>query len=97
MTLDEFRKSLAQDAPPVDIDAALKGLWWQGKGDWHKAHECAQSQEDERGAWVHAHLHRVEGDEGNAGYWYRHAGKPHARTPLPQEWAEIAAALLASR
>jgi hypothetical protein len=56
-----------------------------------------QDQEDESGAWVHAHLHRARGEEGNAGYWYRRAGKPHARTPLSEEWDEIVAALLAKR
>jgi hypothetical protein len=93
----ELRESLAGVEPPAGLDTALKALWHAAKGDWDKAHELAQAQEDATGAWVHAYLHRVEGDESNAGYWYRRAGRPHATAPLPEEWQEIATALLGSR
>lgn len=95
MTLDEFRLSLAQTAPPAGLGSALQALWWQGKGDWHRAHDAAQAADDSDGAWVHAHLHRVEGDSGNAGYWYRRAGQPVATAPLETEWVAIVASLLA--
>src|SRR5207249_3337142 len=65
-------------------------------GDWHQGHRCAQDQADEKGAWAHAYLHRVEGDEMNAGGWYKRAGKTVPTTPLDQEWEEIARALLTS-
>lgn len=94
MNLERFRASLADDAPPA-VSPALEGLWRAAKGDWEAAHGLAQGQDDAVGAWVHAHLHRIEGDEANAGYWYRRAGKPHCRLPLEDEWAEIAGALLA--
>ena len=95
MTLDMFRQSLAADQPPAD-ELALQALWWAGKGDWDRAHGCAQQREGDPSCdWVHAYLHRVEGDLGNAGYWYRRAGKPVANGPLPAEWDTIAAALLA--
>jgi hypothetical protein len=97
MTTDEFRQSLDGTQPPSGIGLALEGLWWDAKGDWDKAHTCAQDQDDRDGAWVHAYLHRKEGDQGNAGYWYRRAGQPHSAASLEDEWAEIAAALLASR
>jgi len=94
MNLDAFEQSLQQNAPPGELDKALQALWYEAKGDWEAAHQAAQAQDDEAGAWVHAYLHRVEGDEGNAGYWYRRARKPHATSDVKIEWREIAAALL---
>ncbi len=94
MTLEQFRESLQRDEPPVQLDFALAGLWWDAKGDWTKAHESAQQDEGARGAWVHAYLHRKEGDASNAAYWYGQAGKAVCRGPLDQEWAAIAGELL---
>lgn len=94
MTLHELRASLQQDAPPAGSPPLLAALWHDAKGDWNEAHRIAQDVEDENGAWMHAYLHRKEGDESNAGYWYRRAGRPHARTTLQEEWEEIATALL---
>jgi hypothetical protein len=94
MDLAAFKASLAADAPPGHVSLALRALWWDAKGDWDKAHECAQAQEDEPGNWAHAYLHRKEGDQGNAAYWYRRAGQPVARQPLPAEWEAIVCALL---
>ena len=73
---------------------ALTGLWWDARDDWTKAHESAQQDEGPRGSWVHAYLHRKEGDATNAGYWYRRAGRTFAGGPLADEWLEIAKALL---
>ena len=95
MTLEDFKASLADTTPPDGLSAALLGLWHQGRGDWTLAHETVQADKGDAAAWVHAHLHRVEGDEANAGYWFRRAGKPHTKGPLPQEWAEMATTLLA--
>ncbi len=95
MTLDEFRASLGEASPPPGSTTVLQALWWQGKGDWQRAHELAQAADEADGAWVHAHLHRVEGDLGNAGYWYRRAGQPVATGALDTEWAAITQALLA--
>jgi hypothetical protein len=94
MDLAGFTQSLAADAPPADFSSALKGLWWDAKGDWQKAHACAQAQDDSAGAWVHAYLHRREGDAGNAAYWYRRAGKPVSSTALDAERAAIIETLL---
>ncbi|MSP81948.1 MAG: hypothetical protein EXQ94_03190 [Alphaproteobacteria bacterium] len=93
-TLATFQTSLAAPAPPEGLSSALQALWWEAKGDWAKAHECAQAQDDAIGAWVHAYLHRKEGDPKNAGHWYRLARKSPATVPLPEEWAAIAEALL---
>jgi hypothetical protein len=80
--------------PPAGLTHALAGLWWDAKGDWKRAHESAERDEGKDGSWVHAYLHRKEGDQGNASYWYNRAGKPVCREPLDVEWLSIAAALL---
>lgn len=95
VTLGEFKASAAAAAPPRDLAPALASLWWAAKGDWDKAHGIVMEDEGADAAWVHAYLHRVEGDLPNAGYWYRTAGKPVEKGALEAEWAAIAAALLA--
>jgi hypothetical protein len=93
-TAAEFKSSLS-GAAPAPGSSPLAALWWAAKGDWRKAHAIVQDDEDGvDAAWVHAYLHRVEGDLGNAGYWYRRAGKPVASGPLEAEWENIVAALL---
>ncbi len=94
MNLVSFKQSVTAAAPPTGLASAVQALWWDAKGDWAKAHECAQAQGDTIGAWVHAYLHRKEGDQSNAGYWYRRAGKDPATVSLSEEWDAIAAALL---
>ena len=94
MTIEEFRDSLGREQPPAELSLALTGLWWDGKGDWKRAHESAQQDEGPAGAWVHAYLHRKEGDSSNAGYWYRRAGKPASRSSLDDERAGIVESLL---
>ena len=96
MDLESFKTSIAADLPPTSTSNALQALWYDAKGQWEKAHELAQQEPDPIGAWVHAYLHRVEGDESNAGYWYRRADKAHCQAALPTEWDEIASALLAT-
>ena len=88
-----FRSSLTEPAPPA-LGAPLQALWWDAKGDWQKAHGCAQADEGTQAAWVHAYLHRKEGDRSNAAYWYKRAGKPVAKTSLGEEWDAIARDLL---
>src|SRR5476649_2861417 len=78
-TIDTFRSSVSAAAPPKDAGPALQALWWVLKDDWKRAHEVVQQHEDDPNCnWVHAHLHRVEGDMNNACGWYRRAGKPVA-------------------
>jgi hypothetical protein len=95
MDFATYKSSLAEPAPPAGLDLAVEALWWEAKGDWQRAHHCAQQQGDAAGAWVHAYLHRVEGDRGNAAGWYGRAGRPVAALPLAEEWEAIARALLA--
>ena len=94
MTLDEFKKSLSQARVPADLPPILQALWHDGKGDWDKAHELAQEVGDPDGAWVHAFLHRKEGDAANAAYWYRRAEQPVCRDSLDHEWESIVSAFL---
>ena len=90
----DFKASLSGAAPAPGLDAPLAALWWAAKGNWDAAHKIAQDEDDKVSAWVHAYLHRVEGDLGNAGYWYRQAGRPVATDSLESEWERIVAALL---
>jgi hypothetical protein len=93
MNVDQLKASLSSPAPPDGLSLPLQAMWWQAKGDWQRAHEAAQQDEGEHGCWVHAHLHRVEGDLSNAGYWYRRAGRPAETATLDAEWETIVAAL----
>jgi hypothetical protein len=89
-----FELTLTHAAPPPTVSAALQALWWAKKGEWDKAHRLVMETSGADAAWVHAYLHRVEGDLGNAGYWYRQAGQPVAKTALDAEWAAIVQSLL---
>ena len=94
MTLDELEATLSDDAPPAGLPDAVRALWHDARGDWSEAHRVAQDVEGPDGAWVHAYLHRKEGDLGNAAYWYRRAGRERTTVPLEEEWAAIAEELL---
>jgi hypothetical protein len=95
MTLAEFRSTLTATAPP-DISPPLLALWHDARGDWDAAHRIAQDIDTPTGAWIHAYLHRKEGDLGNAAYWYRRASQPVASDSLDAEWERIARELLLS-
>jgi hypothetical protein len=94
MTLEEFKATLSDGSPPARLPGPLQALWLDARDDWEGAHEAAQRTDDDRGAWVHAYLHRKEGDAGNAAYWYRRAGRAVCRQTLDEEWASIVEALL---
>jgi hypothetical protein len=95
MTLDDFKRTVSDGSPPKNMSLPLLAMWHDACGDWNAAHETAQSVEDETGAWVHAYLHRKEGDAANAAYWYRRARQPIATDALSSEWERIVTALLA--
>jgi hypothetical protein len=92
----DFRTSLSGATPAPQFDAPVAALWWAAKGNWDQAHRIVQDEATAGAAWVHAYLHRVEGDLGNAGYWYRRALKPPATGSLESEWEHIASELLGS-
>jgi hypothetical protein len=95
VTFDDFRTSLGQASPPAGLNVSLKALWWAGKNDWDKAHTLVMGEDSVDAAWVHAYLHRVEGDLPNARYWYRQAKRETATSALDIEWAAIAREMLA--
>jgi hypothetical protein len=92
MTIVEFR-----NANPDELEAPLLSMWWDAHDSWEKAHEIAQDVDTSDGAWVHAYLHRKEGDQSNAAYWYRRAGRPIANGDMNAEWQQIVEELLARR
>lgn len=94
MTFEEFKASLTHAAPPSHLDQLLQALWYEGKDDWEAAHNIAQDIHTREGSWIHAYLHRVEGDQGNASYWYHRANKPVPSISLKDEWVSIVKTLL---
>jgi hypothetical protein len=100
MSFAEFRDLMGREAqPPEGLSGALAALWYDGRGDWPAAHTSAQADSSREGAWVHAYLHRKEGDRGNAGYWYARAARkmPEPTLALTTEWEQIAQTLLAAQ
>ena len=96
MNYELFQASMTANQPPSDLPLVLAALWWDFKGDWTKAHECAQQHDSADHAWVHAYLHRKEGDLDNARYWYGRAGRKEFARSLEEERRKIAQALLKS-
>ena len=94
MTLEEFRSSLKNSTPPEGLKPLLKALWYDGKNDWEMAHNIAQDINSNDGSWIHAYLHRKEGDLGNASYWYSRAGRKMPEDSLQSEWESIVSAML---
>jgi hypothetical protein len=94
--IDMFVLSLDRGEPPSPTTPMLRAIWYGLRGDWDAAHELAQAQDDPDGAWVHAWLHRIEGDLGNAEYWYRRAGRQALRDDTRAEGLHIARALIRS-
>ena len=84
---------LMNRAAPDGLAPLVEAMWWEARGDWDRAHQLAQSVDTPKGAWVHAYLHRKEGDLSNADYWYRRAGRRRPGGPLDAEWTEIVSAL----
>lgn len=93
-TLSEFKSSLNNTAPDAALSPQLISLWFDGRGDWHTAHEQVDHMSDRTSAWVHAYLHRKEGDIWNADYWYNKAGKTRPHFSLDEEWEQLVNHLL---
>ncbi|WP_026462471.1 hypothetical protein [Adhaeribacter aquaticus] len=89
MTLQEFKSSLSNGNPPAGLSSELKAMWYDGKEDWNQAHEIAQEVNTAPHCLVHAYLHRKEGDQWNANYWYNRAGRKMPNVSLAQEWEII--------
>lgn len=91
--ISEFRASLEKDVAP-EVSPYLLSLWHDARGDWEKAHDIAQEITDSNGSWIHAYLHRKEGDHWNANYWYQRAGKVMPSKSLEEEWSDLVTAFL---
>jgi len=89
MDIAAFKNSLAGDDVPASLPVYLQALWYDAKGHWAKAHELIQDMDDGKAAWIHAYLHRKEGDVWNADYWYRRAGKSRPSAGLKEEWEHL--------
>lgn len=94
MNFEEFNTSLENTQPPALVSENLRSLWYDAKGDWEKAHTIIQDIDDKTAAWIHAYLHRKEGDIGNADYWYSKAGKKRPSISLSEEWKQLVKSLL---
>jgi len=94
MTFSSFKESLSSNEPPQNASVYLRALWYDAKGDWDEAHKLIQDINDKNAAWIHAYLHRKEGDINNARYWYYNANKKLSSLTLAQEWEEIVVALI---
>src|SRR5271169_1656853 len=95
MTSEEFRVSIAAEAPRIGLSAPLTALWWDAKGDWSRAHALVDELETLDGMAVHAYLHRKEGSASNAEYWYQRSGRRFFRPALEAEWDALVEGLLA--
>ncbi|HUQ96305.1 MAG TPA: hypothetical protein VM010_01485 [Chitinophagaceae bacterium] len=94
MNAHQFTESLAATTPPDNASVYLQALWYDSKGDWKKAHELIQDLPDDNASWLHAYLHRKEGDAWNADWWYRKAGKQQPQFSLSEEWDQLVSAFL---
>lgn len=94
MDIQAFKQTLSEDQPPAALSSYLTALWHDARGDWEAAHDIINDMQGEKAAWVHAYLHRKEGDAGNARYWYSRAGRSFSPLSLAEEWEEIVLALL---
>lgn len=94
MKLTDLKESLLADYPPEDASIYIKALWYDAKNNWNKSHELIQDLPDKNASWIHAYLHRKEGDTWNADYWYSKAGKKRPPVSLQEEWEQIVSALL---
>ena len=94
MTFEQFQQSLSQSSPPPAISKHLESLWYDAKGDWEQSHNIIQEINDSDASWIHAYLHRKEGDTWNADYWYSRAGKTRPAITLEAEWEKIVKRIL---
>jgi hypothetical protein len=94
MNLTDFKESVSAINPPANVSVYLKALWYDAKDEWDKSHQLIQDLPDKNASWIHAYLHRKEGDIGNADYWYMKAGRKRPAVSLAEEWEQIAATFL---
>ena len=94
MNVQEFEALLRLDVPPRELTPAVEALWWDAKGDWTRAHALVNELDTPDAMAVHAYLHRKEGEEWNANYWYRRAGEQYRRATFEAEWSALVGGLV---
>jgi hypothetical protein len=94
MDLKEFKESLKSNQPPENLSVYLRALWFDGKGNWEQSHKIIQDIEDKHASWIHAYLHRKEGDISNADYWYSKAARKRPSVSLDEEWMQLTGAFI---
>jgi hypothetical protein len=94
MNFSTFIDTLSENVPPADLSVHLRALWYDRKGEWDKSHATIQDVADTNASWIHAYLHRKEGDRWNADYWYNKAGRKRPLISLDDEWEQIVKAFL---
>lgn len=94
MTFEEFKESLNNSSPPQNLSDLLKAMWYDANENWKASHDIAQEIHSKEGSWIHAYLHRKEGDEGNASYWYQRAEKSFPTITLQDEWSQLVLSFL---
>jgi hypothetical protein len=94
MTFSAFKETFSGTVPPSSLSIYAQSLWYDAKGNWSKAHELIQDEPDKNAAWIHAYLHRKEGDSWNADYWYNRAGRKRPAVSLEEEWEQLVTAFL---
>ncbi|MBX3238567.1 MAG: hypothetical protein KIT80_07285 [Chitinophagaceae bacterium] len=94
MDYNNFIATISDKQPPVSVSSYLQALWYDAKGYWEQSHNIVQDIHDDTGSWIHAYLHRKEGDTGNARYWYSRAGRPFPGFSLQEEWEQMVKELL---
>jgi hypothetical protein len=94
MNLTNFKESLRNEHLPEGLSVYAQAMWYDARNDWEKAHQLIQDLTDKNAAWIHAYLHRKEGDTWNADYWYRKASRKRPDLSLNEEWDQITSELL---
>jgi hypothetical protein len=94
MNLSAFKETFSAGSPPPALSVYVQALWYDANGNWDKAHQLIQDLADSNAAWIHAYLHRKEGDLWNADYWYNRAGRKRPTVSLNEEWEQMVATLL---
>jgi hypothetical protein len=94
MDMHTFKESLLMDQLPQEASVYIKALWYDAKDKWDDAHKTIQDVKDNNASWIHAYLHRKEGDISNADYWYTRAGRKRPPLTLEEEWEQLVANFL---
>ena len=89
MKYDDFIKLTKKSEPSDNLAGIHLVIWYAVKDNWDMAHNIVQEINTETASWIHAYLHRVEGDISNAHYWYNRARQEPSSESLESELDDI--------